>query len=145
MTDELVDSESYTSESFSMERSPEEKRARAFAIMFLAPRGAVREMLGPANHQWSFRDASDAISRCRTHFGIGFEAMTWHLFHLEYFSFHDEVAKLPSYGDGIDVTGFETSVVRDSLQTRVQEALRRDAISAERARLIASQYVSAAA
>ena len=146
VTDELVDSDGYTDETFSMENSAEEKRARAFAIMLLAPREALRDMLGAPVHQLSFRDASDAVTRCRVHFGIGFEAMTWHLFHLEYFSFpEEEVAKLASYGDGIDVSGFETSLVRDSLHNRVLEALRRDAISAERARLIASQYVSAAA
>jgi Zn-dependent peptidase ImmA (M78 family) len=131
---------------FSLDRSPEEKRARAFAVMFLTPADAIREVLGAPNHQISIQSASDMVTRLRTQFGIGFEAMAWHLFHLEYFNFHeDDVAALSSYGDGLDVAGFEDGVGRDGLHRRVQAALRRDAISGERARTILGEYASAMA
>jgi transcriptional regulator with XRE-family HTH domain/Zn-dependent peptidase ImmA (M78 family) len=143
VTDEAIDD---ADGGFSMDRSPEEKRARAFAIMLLAPSDAFRESLGQPSNQLSVHSAADAVSFWRRHFGIGFQAMTWHLFHLGYFNFHeDEVAKLASYGDGLEVSGFEDAGSKDGLQARVEEALRRDAISGERARLILGQYLPAAA
>ena len=135
-----------TNEGFTFDRSPEEQRARAFAVMFLAPREAIREILDEPRHQISKDAAAEIVTNLRLRFGIGFQAMAWHLFHLYYFSFHeDDVIKLASYGDELDPTGFETDVGRDGLHRRVQNALKKDLITGERARTLLGEYTPAMA
>lgn len=124
------------SDGYSAERSPEEKRARAFAVMLLAPAEAVRELLG-SRKTVSFTAARDVISAARHVFGVGFAAMAWHFFHLRMLDFsEDAVTQLVSEGDGKDVSGFETLPPEDGLERRIHAALAQHAISEGRARVL---------
>lgn len=62
--------------------------------------------------------------------------MTWHLFHLGYLDFPEDVAEeLAHEDDGLDVSGFEAPGV-DTLSRRLDDALARHAISEGRARIL---------
>jgi hypothetical protein len=76
------------------------------------------------------------ISSCRLRYGVGFEAMTWHLFHLGYLEHSEEEAEeLAHEDDGLDVSGFEAPS-SDVLARRVDAALAQHAISAGRAQIL---------
>src|SRR5438105_10420095 len=105
--------------------------------MLLAPREAIAGQIGAPRHQLSYVAAKSIVTQLRQTFGVGFQAMTWHLFHLDYLDLsEDEVARLASSQDDITVNGFEHPWPADDLARRVTVALARDAISEERARLL---------
>lgn len=121
-------------ESYSAQRPPAEQRASAFAIMLLAPQRALASMIGPK--KLARGEAPRVISDCRVRFGVGFQAMTWHLFHLDFFDFDEPlVEELAHEGDGLDVAGFE-SPPSDVLRRRIETALTRHTISEGRARIL---------
>ncbi len=71
--------------------SGEERRARAFAVMFLAPSQLLRETFGQPLRQFRTEDAAHAAatSLAQTS-GIGATAALWHLFHLQYLDAEEE-------------------------------------------------------
>jgi hypothetical protein len=102
--------------------------------MLLVPRKALSSALG--SRKIGRAEAPSVISSCRLKYGVGFEAMTWHLFHLGYFDFSEEVAEeLAHEDDGLDVSGFEAPPA-DALSRRIDSALARHSISEGRARIL---------
>lgn len=68
----------------------EEQRAKAFAVMFLAPANLVHGLFGQALHQFVTPTATlEAVSLLAKSSGIGPVAALWHLFHLEYLTDQD--------------------------------------------------------
>jgi transcriptional regulator with XRE-family HTH domain len=121
-------------ERYSAQRPPEEQRASAFSIMLLVPRRALASLLG--SRKLGHEEARSVISSCRLRYGVGFEAMTWHLFHLRYLDLSEDAAEaLAHEDDGLDVSGFE-SLPTDSLSRRIDDALARHEISEGRARIL---------
>jgi Zn-dependent peptidase ImmA (M78 family) len=129
--DEKVDDNT----TFSLETPPEEKRAKAFAAMLLAPDEALRRSLGtPASIGHDLIPARQLVRKARHIFGLGFEAMAWHLFNRGYFKFKDTVIALLKAPDQDEVSGFEEKSNLDGLERRAQEALYGDLISEARYR-----------
>jgi transcriptional regulator with XRE-family HTH domain len=132
--DDVITDRDVHDERYSAQRPPEEQRASAFSIMLLAPRKALSSILG--SRKLGREEAPAVISSCRMKYGIGFEAMTWHLFHLGYLDMpEDVVEELAHEDDGLDASGFEAPPA-DSLARRIEEALARHAISEGRARIL---------
>jgi transcriptional regulator with XRE-family HTH domain len=132
--DDVLTDRDVHDEQYSAQRPPEEQRASAFSIMLLAPRRSLASILG--SQKLGREEAASVISSCRLKYGVGFEAMTWHLFHLGYFDFpEDAVEEIAHDDDGLDAAGFE-SPPTDSLARRIDEALARHAISEGRARIL---------
>lgn len=132
--DDVITDRDGPDDRYSAQRPPEEQRASAFSIMLLVPRKALAALLGP--RKLRREEAPAVISSCRMRYGVGFEAMTWHLFHLGYLDFVEEVAEeLAHEGDGLDAAGFEAPPV-DGLARRIDAALARHAISEGRARIL---------
>lgn len=114
-----------------------EQRAKAFAVMFLAPSSFVRTLLGAPNHQFATAtQALDAASKLGSRCGISTTASLWHLFHLKYLSsvehdvqvWHRQVSKEAALSD------FEnTSGSSDGLQRAIEAALASDEIEADHA------------
>lgn len=120
---------------FSLETPPVEKRAKAFAAMLLAPEDALSEYLGPPRGLGNELIAARRLVRqARNHFGLGFEAMAWHLYNLRYFRSRDTVLALLRTPDKTEVQGFETEASLDGLERRAKEALYGDLISEARYR-----------
>ncbi len=133
--DGVIMDRDHSDEGFSLQRPPEEQRASAFSIMLLAPQRALSAMIGARTV--SRGEAASVVSACRLEFGIGFQAMTWHLFHLKFFEFPEEqVADLAQEDDGLDVSGFESPMVDDPLKSRVEAALRDHLISEGRSQIL---------
>lgn len=133
--DDVITDRDHRDERFSLQRPPEEQRASAFSIMLLAPQRALSAMIGA--RKISRGEAARVVSKCRARFGVGFEAMTWHLFHLNFFEFpEDQAEELAHENDGLDVSGFESPAPADSLQSRIELALRNQVISEGRARIL---------
>jgi Zn-dependent peptidase ImmA (M78 family) len=103
--DDVIADRDVHDDRYSTQRSPEEQRASAFSIMLLVPRKALSLSLG--SKKLGRQEARPVISSCRTAYGVGFEAMTWHLFHLGYLDFSEDVAEeLAHEDDGLDASGF---------------------------------------
>lgn len=118
-----------------LENPPHEKRANAFAAMFLAPDFAVRRVLGePRPEGYGLADAQQLVSTAQAHFGISFAAMAWHLLNLRYLRDDATVRALLQAPPGSSPTEFESPSRFHGLERRVFEALERDQISEERAR-----------
>lgn len=132
--DDAITDRDAPDERYSARRPPEEQRASAFSIMLLAPRRALASLLG--SRKLGREEAPSVISSCRQKYGVGFEAMTWHLFHLGYLDVPEEVAEeLAREDDGLDVSGFEAPP-SDALSRRIEDALARHLISEGRARIL---------
>ncbi len=129
-TDERVEG------TFSMERSPEEKRANSFAVMFIAHEPELRRLLGlPGSVNIPGSKAKAFVEDVRRKFGLGPEAMTRHLQNLRYLSepVADElVTELTGKDD--DLRGFEDEPAYDGLERRVGAALDAGIITRGRAR-----------
>ncbi len=132
--DDVLTDRDVHDERYSTQRSPEEQRASAFSIMLLAPRKALASIVG--SKKLGREEAPSVISSCRLKFGVGFEAMTWHLFHLGHFDFPEDVAEeLAHEDDGLRVSRFEAPPA-DTLSRRIDDALARHSISEGRARIL---------
>ena len=118
---------------FSLENPPDEKRANAFAAMLLAPRDAVRLVLGEPRSEHSIDSARELVERSRVEFGLSAPAMGWHLLNLGYIA-HEEVVRAATAAAAKEAAGFEEEPRLDGLERRVREALAKDVISAGRAR-----------
>jgi Zn-dependent peptidase ImmA (M78 family)/transcriptional regulator with XRE-family HTH domain len=118
---------------FSLENPPDEKRANAFAAMLLAPRDAVRVVLGEPRAEHSIDAARELVERSRLAFGLSAPAMGWHLLNLGYIA-HGEVVRAATAAPPKETDGFEEEPRLDGLDRRVREALAKDVISAGRAR-----------
>jgi Zn-dependent peptidase ImmA (M78 family)/transcriptional regulator with XRE-family HTH domain len=130
-----VDGKDEGSAVFSLETLPTEKRAKAFAAMLLAPEEALNEQLGPPRSLGNELSPARLLVRKARHiFGMGFEAMAWHLFNLGYFRYRETVLSLLKAPDLDEVSGFETETDLDGLGRRAQEALYGDLISEARYR-----------
>lgn len=116
---------------FTLDKSPREKRADAFAAMFLAPRTGVRALLGDPSATTTLTKARDFVERARLEFGLGFESMTWHLKNLDYYD-EDMAALLLRSPGTAAVDGFEPEV-SEGVERRVRAALSEDLISVGRA------------
>jgi Zn-dependent peptidase ImmA (M78 family)/transcriptional regulator with XRE-family HTH domain len=130
-----VDENGEESAVFSLETPPAEKRAKAFAAMLLAPEDALKEYLGPPRslgHEMI--PARQLVRKARHHFGMGFEAMAWHLFNMGYLQYRETVVALLKAPDQDEVVGFETGSQLDGLERRAQAALYGDLISEARYR-----------
>lgn len=124
---------------FSLESPPEEKRARAFAAMLLAPEEALhRELSPPRGLGHELQAAGELVRRARHVFGLGFDAMAWHLFNMGYIESRETVLALLAatrMGAELDeVNGFEELEAEDGLERRARTALREDLISEARYR-----------
>jgi transcriptional regulator with XRE-family HTH domain len=133
--DDVIADSDHTENAFSLQRPPVEQRASAFSIMLLASHRALSTTIGRRKISWG--EAPRVVSECRAKFGVGFQAMTWHLYHLKFFDFSEEQAEeLAHDDDGLDVVGFETPSTSDPLQDRINVALRDHIISEGRARIL---------
>jgi transcriptional regulator with XRE-family HTH domain len=132
--DDVITDRDVHDEQYSAQRPPEEQRASAFSIMLLVPRKALAVKLG--SRKLGREEARAAISSCRLEYGVGFEAMTWHLFHLGFLDLVEDAAEeLAHEDDGLGVSGFEAPPA-DALSRRLDDALARHAISEGRARIL---------
>lgn len=132
--DDVITDRDVHDEHYSAQRPPEEQRASAFSIMLLVPRKALSSILG--SRKLGREEAPSVISSCRLKYGVGFEAMTWHLFHLGYLDLPEGVVEeLAHEDDGLDVSGFEAPPA-DALSRRIDDALARHSISEGRARIL---------
>jgi len=130
-----VDEKDRGTAGFSLDTPPAEKRARAFAAMLLAPEEALNEHVGPPRslgHE--LLPARQLVRKARHLFGMGFEAMAWHLFNLGYLQYQETVLALLKAPDQDEVAGFETDMTLDGLERRAQAALYGDLISEARYR-----------
>ncbi len=116
------------------EKKPVEKRADAFAAMFLAPATAVAEVAGQPRGIAGYDEAKGMVERVRAYVGMGFAATTWHLHNLGYFDQGVAEMLLLAEPESDLVTGFEEDTRYDGLQRRVFEAYAREIISRGRAR-----------
>lgn len=117
------------------ENPPEEKRANAFATMLLAPEDSVREALGPAKGSGlGLAEAKALVQKARELFGLGPEAMAWHLHHLSYIKSEETAAALIRESAGDTLAGFEAEPRMDGLERRVSAAVHSGRISTGRAR-----------
>lgn len=66
-------------------KPPVEQRADAFAYMFLAPRAALHDFLGPPRGAMGDAAALSLTERAALHFGVSFDPMARHLANLGYF------------------------------------------------------------
>ncbi len=134
-----IDEKNEANVSFSMESPPEEKRAKAFAAMLLAPEDALHRALGPPRRLGhELQAAIELVGRARHVFGLGFDAMAWHLFNMGYIDSKDTVVAILAttrLGAELDeVSGFENQAEVDGLERRAKAALQGDLISEARYR-----------
>jgi Zn-dependent peptidase ImmA (M78 family)/transcriptional regulator with XRE-family HTH domain len=127
------------------EKRPAEKRADAFAAMFLAPAAGVAEIVGPPRGGASYDDAKGMVERVRARVGMGFAATTWHMHNLGYFDQRLAETLLLAEPSADPVTGFEEDTGYDGLHRRVFEAYAREIISRGRARELLAEEPEALA
>ena len=116
------------------EKKPAEKRADAFAAMFLAPAAAVAEVAGLPKGRAGYDEAIGMVDRVRGHVGMGFSATTWHLHNLGYFDQSLAEMLLLAEPETDSQAGFEEDTRFDGLERRVLEAYAGEHISRGRAR-----------
>lgn len=119
---------------FSLESPPQEQRAKAFAIRFLAPPSAVRRVVGAPTKVSSIEEGREMVRSVRHDLGIGFDAAAWHLFNLKYFKSREVVEALLRNPDRDEILSFENRSTLDGLERRAREALFADEISEARYR-----------
>jgi Zn-dependent peptidase ImmA (M78 family) len=122
-------------ENYWFHTSPREKRANAFAAMFLAPASIVANLIGaPSRVMTSYDEAKRLVASVRAYVGMGFAATAWHLHNLRYFD--DGMARLLllAESDADPVDKFEEDTSYDGLHRRAFEALSKGLISRGRAR-----------
>lgn len=116
------------------EKKPAEKRADAFAAMFLAPPPAVAEVAGPPRSAGGYEEARSLVERVRSHLGMGHSATAWHLHNLGYFDRGLSEVLILGQPDADPLAGFEEDTRFDGLERRVMELLAGEKISRGRAR-----------
>jgi len=133
----LGEADDVSLEGYSNAEPDVERRAKAFAVMFLAPSNLVREMFGLPTHQFSTSPkAVDAARKLAAHAGIGSTAALWHLFHLTYLS--DQEADVQVWqrhvGNEPGLAEFEPSFGdQDGLLRAIDNALASDEIDLDQA------------
>jgi Zn-dependent peptidase ImmA (M78 family)/transcriptional regulator with XRE-family HTH domain len=134
--DTISDSDE-TREEFSGSDPGVEQRAKAFAVMFLAPSSLVRELFGVPNHQFATATkALEAASVLGPRCGISTTASLWHLFHLKYLSDeeHDVQVWQRQVSREVALSDFEqTSGSSDGLLRAIDAALAGDEIETDHA------------
>lgn len=123
------------------ERSPLEKRANAFAAMFLVPEAGAAELLGAPTRDAGLALARQMAERVAAHFGIGITASIRHLNDLGYYD-ESTADFLAGNADGPVAGGFEDEGRFDGLERRVFFALEREEISIGRARELIGERVN---
>jgi len=138
----LGETDEVSLEGFSGTEPGKEQRAKAFAVMFLAPSALVRELLGPPIHQFATAPkALGAASRLAVRCGMGIAASLWHLFHLKYLTDSEDDVQVwqrhvPSEAL---LTGFEPSFGdQDGLSRAIDAALVAEEIDADQAERLRS-------
>jgi Zn-dependent peptidase ImmA (M78 family) len=116
------------------EKRPSEKRADAFAAMFLAPAAAVAEVAGPPRGTAGYEEAKAMVGRVRAHVGMGYSATAWHLHNLGYFDRGLAEMFILAEPETDTQNGFEEDTRFDGLERRVLEALAGEKISRGRGR-----------
>ncbi|RKH69842.1 ImmA/IrrE family metallo-endopeptidase [Corallococcus interemptor] len=120
---------------FWMENPPAEKRANAFAAMLLAPEEAVAQSLGAAKPEgYGLKAARELVIRARTHFGLSFSAMAWHLYNLRYIRERETVEALVMSPDETVLDSFEEDTRFTGIERRALDAHAHELISSSRAR-----------
>jgi Zn-dependent peptidase ImmA (M78 family) len=126
-----------THEEFSGSDAGVERRAKAFAVMFLAPSSLVRELFGAPSHQFATAvKAIDAASLLGPRCGISTTASLWHLFHLNYLSDKEDHVQVwqRQVGKEAALSDFEqTSGNSDGLLRAIEDALAADEIEPDHA------------
>lgn len=128
-----ADEGDYNNTRYWFDRPPNEKRANAFAAMFLAPRNAIATLLGPPRGTMELARARTAVETVCREFGIGFAAAAWHVHNMRHID-RSAVDGLLFTAPDDHVSGFEDDTEFDGLERRVFEALAGDLISQSRAR-----------
>ncbi|HEX4381575.1 MAG TPA: XRE family transcriptional regulator [Myxococcales bacterium] len=118
---------------FLLDNSAEEKRANAFAAMFLMPEGDVRRVLGPPAIISSVETARSVVNQLRTLYGASPEATAWHMLNLRYLA-DDEMVREVIACSWADVGGFEEEPLLDGLERRAREAIAKGIITTGKAR-----------
>jgi Zn-dependent peptidase ImmA (M78 family)/transcriptional regulator with XRE-family HTH domain len=125
------------------EGSPTEKRANAFAAMFLAPAGAVAALIGkPGGSTPAITEARSKVLNVRERFGLSFTATTWHLSNLKYFDRDTADLLEQTAPDATPPSGLEPEEKYDGLQRRAFEAYREELISFGRLREVVGEEVA---
>lgn len=139
-----IDEKQHEEAGFSLESPPEEKRANAFAAMLLAPQDALQPLLGPPRAiGLELGRARELVQNARRTFGLGYEAMAWHLLNMGYLRDRETVQALLSAPDREALRGFEEETEMDGLERRAREAIEKDFISEARYReLLGLPYTS---
>lgn len=116
------------------EKRAGEKRADAFAAMFLAPVTAVSEVVGPPRAILGYDEAKSMVERVRTVVGMGYAATAWHLHNLGYFDQALTEMLILVEPEFDPIGGLEDDTRFDGLERRVLEAYAHERISHGRAR-----------
>jgi transcriptional regulator with XRE-family HTH domain/Zn-dependent peptidase ImmA (M78 family) len=137
VNDSLSEGDHSSPEGFSTADPGEEQRAKAFAVMFLAPLALVRDLFGEPAHQLvEPRRALSAASRLAAECGIGQTAALWHLFHLKYLSDREsDVESTQLRGSFVEPpSAFEQSFAgHDGLLRAIERALANEEIGPDQA------------
>lgn len=116
------------------EKRAAEKRADAFAAMFLAPEAAVASVAGPPRPVTGYDEAKSMVEQIRVLVGMGYAATAWHLHNLGYFDQGRAEMLILAEPEVDPIAGLEEDTRFDGLERRVLEAYAREHISRGRAR-----------
>ncbi|MCM2335040.1 MAG: ImmA/IrrE family metallo-endopeptidase [Anaeromyxobacteraceae bacterium] len=115
-------------------KRPAEKRADAFAAMFLAPEATVADVAGPPRAVTGYDEARSLVEQVRAVVGMGYAATAWHLHNLGYFDQGRAEMLILAEPEVDPIAGLEEDTRFDGLERRVLEAYAREHISRGRAR-----------
>jgi hypothetical protein len=103
-------------------KRPAEKRADAFAAMFLAPEATVADVAGPPRAVTGFDEARSLVEQVRAVVGMGYAATAWHLHNLGYFDQGRAEMLILAEPEVDPIAGLEEDTRFDGLERRVLEA-----------------------
>ncbi len=122
-------------EAYSHEKAAVEKRADAFALMFLAPEAGVRALLGHPRQTANLETARSLTLELRRTFGLGFDAAAYHLENLGYFAHKGMAEALQDDASPVpELEGFEVNALPDGLERRLRAAEEASLLSSGRRR-----------
>jgi transcriptional regulator with XRE-family HTH domain/Zn-dependent peptidase ImmA (M78 family) len=140
--DSMSESDDVSLEGFSGTEPADEQRAKAFAVMFLAPSPLVRELFGAPTHQFATAPkALNAAGKLAARCGISTTASLWHLFHLRYLTDQEYDVQVwqRHVGSEVSLADFEqSSGDADGLLRAIDAALAADEIETDQAEWLRS-------
>ncbi len=134
-TDGAVIDSAREADGYTHEKPAAERRADAFALMFLAPDAGVAALLGPPQRTPDLDAARALAQEVRRTFGLGFDASAYHLANLGYFAdkgMAEALREAPAITHELD--GFERHALPDGFERRLQAAEEASLLSAGRRR-----------